>query len=86
MGTTGCSGLDPKLRHAKLAVRQAKKLLDLAFQALIAEGLAETQVRELADQIIESQMRGIAETQLLIDNIEQNGERARRRFPPTLTK
>jgi hypothetical protein len=42
-------------------------------------------VRKLADEIIESQVREIAERQLLIDDIEQNGERGTTELPARST-
>jgi hypothetical protein len=44
--------------------------------------ISDPRVRELADQIIEAQFREIAEMQLLIDDIEKNGERGTTELPP----
>lgn len=48
--------------------------------------ISDPRVRELADQIIESQIREIAEMQLLIDDIEQNGERGATELPARSTE
>ena len=44
--------------------------------------IADPRVRELADQIIESQVREITEMKLLIDDIERNGRRGDAPLPP----
>ena len=44
-------------------------------------GISDPRVRELADQIIESQLREIAEMKLLIEDIERNGERGNQTLP-----
>ena len=44
--------------------------------------ISDPRVRELADEIIASQVREIAEMKLLIADIERNGERADRPLPP----
>lgn len=43
--------------------------------------ISDPRVRELADKIIESQVREIAEMKLLLQDIERNGERARTPLP-----
>ena len=44
--------------------------------------ISDPRVRELADQIIASQVREIAEMKLLIEDIDQNGERGAQPLPP----
>jgi hypothetical protein len=50
--------------HHSIAINNARKA-----------SISDPRVRELADKIIESQVREIAEMKLLIDDIEANGER-----------
>ena len=57
--------------HHSIAVNNASKA-----------ALSDPRVRELADKIIESQVREIAEMELLIDDIRQNGERGEASLPP----
>ena len=47
--------------------------------------ISDPRVRELANGIIESQIREIAEMKLLIDDIEQNGERGTTDLPARST-
>jgi hypothetical protein len=61
--------------HHSIAINNARKAR-----------ISDPRVRELADQIIESQIREIAEMQLLIDDIEQNGERGTAELPPRSTE
>jgi hypothetical protein len=56
--------------HHSIAVNNARK----------AE-IRDPRVRELADQIIESQIREIAQMKLLVEDIEQNGRRGDRPLP-----
>lgn len=56
--------------HHSIAVNNARKA-----------SISDPRVRELADQIIESQVREIAEMKLLIDDIERNGERGTAELP-----
>ena len=44
--------------------------------------ISDPRVRELADKIIESQVREIAEMKILIDDIARNGERGTAPLPP----
>ena len=44
--------------------------------------IADPRVRQLADKIIESQVREIAEMKALIRDIEANGERGQTPLPP----
>lgn len=53
--------------HHSIAINNARKA-----------GISDPRVRELADEIIESQLREITEMELLIDDIERNGERGDR--------
>lgn len=61
--------------HHSIAINNARKA-----------SISDPRVRELADQIIESQIREIAEMQLLIDDIEQNGEQGTTELPPRSTE
>lgn len=56
--------------HHSVAINNARKAR-----------LSDPRVRKLADGIIASQVREIREMQLLIDDIERNGERGRQRLP-----
>ena len=57
--------------HHSIAVNNARKA-----------SLSDPRVRELADEIIASQVREIAEMKLLIEDIERNGERGTEELPP----
>jgi hypothetical protein len=57
--------------HHSIAVNNARKAR-----------ISDPRVRELADQIIESQVREIAEMKLLLDDIERNGKRGETELPP----
>ena len=57
--------------HHSIAINNARKAT-----------ITDPRVRKLADGIIESQVREIAEMKLLIDDIERNGERGQTRLPP----
>ena len=61
--------------HHSIAINNARKA-----------SISDPRVRKLADQIIESQVREIAEMKLLIDHIEQNGERGAAELPPRSTE
>jgi FlaA1/EpsC-like NDP-sugar epimerase len=56
--------------HHSIAVNNARKA-----------AISDPRVRELADEIIESQVREIAEMKLLLDDIERNGERGTTPLP-----
>jgi hypothetical protein len=56
--------------HHSIAVNNARKA-----------ALSDPRVRQLADRIITSQVREIAEMQLLIDDIARHGERGRTEIP-----
>lgn len=60
--------------HHSIAINNARKA-----------SISDPRVRELADQIIKSQVREIAEMKLLIDDIARNGERGTAKLPPTST-
>lgn len=80
---------------ALLALNRSQGLVgDLAFmRAMIPHhsiainnsrkaNIADPRVRELADEIIESQVREITEMKLLIEDIERNGRRGEAVLPP----
>ena len=56
--------------HHSIAINNARKA-----------SISDPRVRELADQIIESQVREIAEMKVLIDDIDENGERGEEPLP-----
>lgn len=56
--------------HHSIAINNARK-----------SSISDPRVRELADKIIESQVREIAEMKLLLDDIERNGERGTSELP-----
>ncbi len=56
--------------HHSIAINNARKA-----------SISDPRVRELADQIIESQVREIAEMKLLLDDIGRNGERGDAKLP-----
>jgi hypothetical protein len=58
----------------------------IAINNSVKASISDPRVRELADQIIESQVREIAEMKLLIDDIERNGERGTTDLPPRSTR
>jgi hypothetical protein len=58
------SFMQSMIPHHSIAINDARKAT-----------ISDPRVRELADQIIESQVREITEMKLLIDDIERNGER-----------
>jgi magnesium-transporting ATPase (P-type) len=57
--------------HHSIAINNARKA-----------SISDPRVRELADGIITSQVREIAEMELLIEDIRRNGERGRTALPP----
>jgi uncharacterized protein (DUF305 family) len=61
--------------HHSIAINNARKA-----------GISDPRVRKLADGIIESQVREIAEMKLLIDDISRNGERGEAELPPRSTE
>ena len=56
--------------HHSIAINNARKA-----------GISDPRVRELADQIIESQVREIAEMKLLLEDIDRSGERGTAELP-----
>lgn len=61
--------------HHSIAINNARKA-----------SISDPRVRKLADQIIESQIREIAEMKLLLRDIEQNGERGMTEISPRSTE
>lgn len=61
--------------HHSIAINNARKA-----------SISDPRVRRLADHIIESQIREIAEMKLLIDDISQNGERGLVKLTPRSTE
>ena len=57
--------------HHSIAINNARKA-----------NISDPRVRELADEIIESQVREIAEMKLLLADIRENGKRGATRLPP----
>jgi hypothetical protein len=57
--------------HHSIAINNARKA-----------SISDPRVRKLADEIIESQVREIAEMKLLIENIGRDGERGKVALPP----
>jgi hypothetical protein len=57
--------------HHSIAINNARK-----------SSISDPRVRRLADEIIEAQVREIAEMKLLIEDIERNGERGTTVLPP----
>ena len=60
--------------HHSIAINNARRA-----------SISDPRVRELADQIIQSQVREIGEMKLLIRDIETNGERGMTELPPRST-
>ena len=61
--------------HHSIAINNARKA-----------SISDPRVRELADEIIQSQVREIAEMKLLLQDIEKNGERGTTELPPRSTE
>lgn len=61
--------------HHSIAINNARKA-----------SISDPRVRQLADKIIESQVQEIAEMQLLINDIDRNGERGSVQLPPRSTE
>lgn len=61
--------------HHSIAINNARKA-----------SISDPRVRELADEIIASQVREIAEMKLLLDDIATNGERGQTALPPRSTE
>lgn len=69
------SFMNSMIPHHSIAINNARKA-----------SISDPRVRELADQIIESQVREIAEMKLLLDDIARNGERGEGKLPPRSTE
>jgi hypothetical protein len=63
--------MESMIPHHSIAINNARKA-----------SISDPRVRRLADGIIESQVREIAEMKLLIDDIDEHGERGDRALPP----
>ena len=61
--------------HHSIAINNARKA-----------SISDPRVRELADEIIKAQVREIAEMKLLLEDIEENGERGTTALPPGSTE
>ncbi|WP_250148340.1 DUF305 domain-containing protein [Halomonas jincaotanensis] len=61
--------------HHSIAINSSRKA-----------SISDPRVRQLADQIIAAQVREIAEMKLLLNDIEQNGERGEAELPPRSTE
>lgn len=66
--------MESMIPHHSIAINNARKA-----------SIRDPRVRKLADGIIESQVREIAEMQLLIDDIEQGGMHGTTQLPPRST-
>jgi hypothetical protein len=69
------SFMNSMIPHHSIAINNARK-----------SSISDPRVRELADEIIESQVREIAEMKLLIEDIERNGERGTDPLPARSTE
>lgn len=67
--------MNSMIPHHSIAINNARKA-----------GISDPRVRELADRIIESQVKEIAEMKLLIDDIGRNGERGAAELPARSTE
>jgi uncharacterized protein (DUF305 family) len=61
--------------HHSIAINNARKA-----------SISDPRVRQLADEIIEAQVREIAEMELLLEDIDRNGERGDADLPPRSTE
>ncbi|MEN6584200.1 MAG: DUF305 domain-containing protein [Armatimonadota bacterium] len=68
---TDVSFMKSMIPHHSIAINNARKA-----------AIRDPRVRKLADEIIESQVREIAEMKLLIDEIQRNGTRGNAPLPP----
>src|SRR5690606_7581001 len=64
------SFMNSMIPHHSIAINNARKA-----------SISDPRVRKLADEIIESQVREIAEMKLLLEDIERNGERGQTELP-----
>lgn len=62
--------MESMIPHHSIAINNARKA-----------SISDPRVRELADNVIESQVQEILEMKMLIDDIERNGERGQRVLP-----
>ena len=69
------SFMQSMIPHHSIAINNARK----------AE-ISDPRVRQLADEIIEAQVREILEMKMLIEDIEQNGERGSETLPARLAE
>jgi hypothetical protein len=69
------SFMNSMIPHHSIAINNARK-----------SSISDPRVRKLADEIIESQVREIAEMKLLIEDIERNGERGTTPLPARSTE
>lgn len=69
------SFMQSMIPHHSIAINNARKA-----------SISDPRVRELADGIIESQVREILEMKMLIEDIEQQGERGDQILPPRSTE
>lgn len=69
------SFMESMIPHHSIATNNARKA-----------SISDPRVRKLADQIIEAQVREIAEMKLLIDDIARNGERGAAKLSPRSTE
>ncbi len=67
--------MNSMIPHHSIAINNARKA-----------SISDPRVRKLADEIIASQVREIAEMKLLIRDIERNGERRSTQLPARSTK
>jgi hypothetical protein len=67
--------MNSMIPHHSIAINNARKA-----------SITDPRVRELADEIIESQVREIEEMKLLIGDIERNGKRGKVELPPRSTE
>lgn len=58
----------------------------IAINNAVKANIADPRVRKLADEIIKSQVREIAEMDLLIDDIKRNGKQGKSPLPPRTAK
>lgn len=69
------SFMNSMIPHHSIAINNSRKA-----------SISDPRVRKLADEIIEAQVREIAEMKALIADIERNGERGAAKLPPRSTQ
>lgn len=67
--------MESMIPHHSIAINNARKA-----------SISDPRVRELADEIIEAQVREIAQMKLLLRDIDENGERGQADLPPRSTE